>query len=787
MNTRALQTLEFNKIREMLYGYTASNMGRTEAEKLLPSSDMADVERMLSETEEASMILRATGRTPVEGFPDIRDMLRRIHATLALSARELLQTAQCLRACRNAGDVLRNSASAVLLKQLAERLPSHRMVEEKIMSCILSEDEIADNASSELARIRRQMKLANEKVREKLNQMIRSATFQKYLQEPIITVRDGRYALPVKAEYRAQVPGLIHDTSGSGATLFIEPSVAVDLGNEYKRLQGEESREIERILANLTAYVEPVAPDLMTGLEVLAKLDLVFAKAFLAGEMNAVRPSINESGKISIRKGIHPLLNRDTAVPVDIWLGEDFSTLIITGPNTGGKTVTLKTLGLLTVMTMSGMFIPAETGSKISLFEEVYADIGDEQSIEQSLSTFSSHMKNTVQILRNADGRSLVLLDELGAGTDPVEGAALAQAILEKLFNCGAKTVATTHYSEIKAFAMTHPGMQNASMEFDVDRLCPTYHLHIGIPGKSNAFEISKRLGLDPAVIERANEYLQKQDIAFESVIAGAEAARREAEEHREKARIEHEEAEKIRSAAEKEREKLIKERDKWREQAKEESRRLIRDTKKEMETVIAQLRTAGKGNAAVERAIQNARDAVRNREGDLFMGEKALDQDVGTIPSDVLPGQEVLVLSVNQDATVLKQPDAKGEVLIQAGMIKMKVPMSDLRIKETKKQGGKATSSSFKTSLHDSDRSFLELDLRGKTVDEAVVEIDRFIDDAEMAGIGQISLIHGKGTGALRTGVQAYLKNHPRVKSFRIGAYGEGDAGVTVVTLRQK
>ncbi|MBQ6425482.1 MAG: endonuclease MutS2 [Clostridia bacterium] len=787
MNTRALQTLEFNKIQQMLYEHTASNMGRTEAEKLRPSSDMEDVNRMLTETEEAVMILRSTGRTPVDGFPDIRDMLQRIHATLALSARELLQVAQCLRVCRNAGDVLRDSASAMLLKQLAERLPSHRMVEEKIQSCILSEDEIADNASSELARIRRQMKLANEKVREKLNQMIRSAAFQKYLQEPIITVRDGRYALPVKAEYRAQVPGLIHDTSGSGATLFIEPSVAVDLGNEYKRLQGEEAREIERILANLTAYVDPVAPDLITGLEVLAKLDLVFAKAYLAGEMNGVRPNVNEDGKVSILKGIHPLLNRDTAVPVDIWLGEEFSTLIITGPNTGGKTVTLKTLGLLTLMTMSGMFIPAETGSKVSLFEEVYADIGDEQSIEQSLSTFSSHMKNTVHILKNADSRSLVLLDELGAGTDPVEGAALAQAILEKLYNCGAKTVATTHYSEIKAFAMTHSGMQNASMEFDVDRLCPTYHLHIGIPGKSNAFEISRRLGLDAAVIERANEYLRKQDIAFENVIAGAEAARREAEEYREKARLTHEEAEKIRNAAEKEREKLIRERDKWRDQAKEESRRLIRDTKREMETVIAQLRTAGKGSAAVERAIQNARDAVREREGILAMGEKALDQDTGSVPSSVLPGQEVLVASVNQDATVLKEPDAKGEVLVQAGMIKLKVPMSDLRIIETQKQNRKSTSSSFKTALHDSERSFLELDLRGKTVDEAIVEIDRFIDDAEMAGIGQISLIHGKGTGALRAGVQTYLKSHPRVKTYRIGAYGEGDAGVTVVTLKQK
>ena len=785
MNARTLQTVEFDKVLNMLREYVVSQMGMEETEKLRPSHDLDKVERMLRETEEADSICRRTGKTPVDSFPDIRETLRRIHATLALTPRELLQTASCLRACRAASDVLgKEDAENSLLRQIGKRLPSYRSLEEKINTCILSEEEIADNASSELAAIRRQMRLTNEKIREKLNQMIKSSTFQKYLQEPIITVREGRFAIPVKAEHRAQVPGLIHDTSSSGATLFIEPAVAVELGNEFKRLQGEEQREIDRILANLTACVDPVADELIGGMEILAKLDIIFAKALLARDMRGVRPQMNNEGRILIRGGRHPLLDRTTVVPVDVWLGEEFSTLIITGPNTGGKTVTLKMVGLFSLMAMTGMFVPADLGTKLSVFKEVYADIGDEQSIEQSLSTFSSHMKNTVRILKGADDQSLVLLDELGAGTDPVEGAALAQAILETLSERGCKTMATTHYSEIKAFAMTRPGMQNASMEFDVRRLCPTFRLHIGLPGKSNAFEISERLGMGADVIQRAQNYLEKKDIAFEDVLSGAEEARREADRMREGAARDRVEAEKILQEIRAEQEKLQREKAKWREQAKEESRQLIRETRKEMETVIAELRASGNPGAAAERAIQKARDRVREKEAAFAEQTDRRMSGEGSLPS-VIPGQTVFVESVGQTATVLKAPDAKGEVSVQAGMVKMKVPLVDLKPVQEKEQKKKAGTGTFKTALHESGRSFLELDLRGKMVDEAVVEIDRFIDDAHLAGIGQITLIHGKGTGALRSGVHAYLKNHPGVKDFRLGAYGEGDAGVTIVTLK--
>lgn len=476
MNARVLHTLEYDKILEILKTHLASAMGEEEANALHPVSDLAAAERMLQETEEAESVYRRTGRTPIEGFPDMRDTLRRIHAALALSAGELLQIAQCLRVSRSAREVLQDGDAQGLLSVLANRLSSHRSVEEEITRCILSEDEIADNASPALARIRRQMRLTNEKMREKLNNMIKSPTYQKYLQEPIITVRNGRFALPVKAEHRAQVQGLIHDASGSGQTLFIEPAAAVELGNEFRRLQSEEQTEIGRILAGLTALVDPYADELLGSLSVLAKLDVIFAKAVMARDMRAIRPELNEDGSLRIAQGRHPLLQKETVVPVDVWLGEDFTTLIITGPNTGGKTVTLKTVGLFSLMAMSGMFVPAALGTRLSVFDEVFADIGDEQSIEQSLSTFSSHMTNTVRILDQADDHSLVLLDELGAGTDPVEGAALAQAILEALYKQGARTMATTHYSEIKAFALTHAGMQNASMEFDVDRLCPTYH-----------------------------------------------------------------------------------------------------------------------------------------------------------------------------------------------------------------------------------------------------------------------------------------------------------------------
>lgn len=781
MNARALHVLEYDKILELLRAHLSSDVGREAAASLAPAASLAEAERLLQLTEEADGVYRRTGRTPIDAFPDIRPMLARMHAAHALTAAELLDAAQCLRAARAARETLLGGEASGLLAAMAGRLSSHRAIEEEIGRCILAEDEIADSASPELMRLRRQMRLTNERMREKLNAMIKSPVYQKYLQEPIITVRNGRLALPVKAEHRAQVSGLVHDQSGSGATLFIEPAAAVELGNELRRLQAEERVEIGRILAGLTALLDPVADELYASLNVLGALDVIFAKAVLARDMRAVRPKLNAEMRIRILAGRHPLLPRDTVVPVDVWLGQEFRTLIITGPNTGGKTVTLKTVGLFTLMAMSGLFVPADARTELAVCGEVFADIGDEQSIEQSLSTFSSHMTNTVAILREAGPGCLVLLDELGAGTDPVEGAALAQAILEALYASGALTMATTHYSEIKAFALTRPGMQNASMEFDVDRLLPTYRLFIGIPGKSNAFEISERLGLAPAVIERARQFLQKRDVAFEDVLSGAEAARREAETAAAEAEADRRAAREAREQLERQRDELAAERAQLRQKAREEARRIVQQTRQEMEDVVAKLRAAGEG-AALERAVQQARDAVRAAQ------ERVQEQaqsagDGGAPPSAVKPGDAVRVLSVGREATVLKPPDARGEVLVQAGAMRMSVKLADLR--SVQKKPERPRPAAVRRTLAEPERSFLSLDLRGRMVDEATVEIDRFIDDAELAGVKEITLIHGKGTGALRAGVQAYLRTHPQVKSFRIGAYGEGDAGVTVVTLR--
>ena len=781
MNARALHVLEYDKILELLRAHLSSDVGREAAASLAPAASLAEAERLLQLTEEADGVYRRTGRTPIDAFPDIRPMLARVHAAHALTAAELLDAAQCLRAARAARETLLGGEASGLLAAMAGRLSSHRAIEEEIGRCILAEDEIADSASPELMRLRRQMRLTNERMREKLNAMIKSPVYQKYLQEPIITVRNGRLALPVKAEHRAQVSGLVHDQSGSGATLFIEPAAAVELGNELRRLQAEERVEIGRILAGLTALLDPVAAELYASLNVLGALDVIFAKAVLARDMRAVRPKLNAEMRIRILAGRHPLLPRDTVVPVDVWLGQEFRTLIITGPNTGGKTVTLKTVGLFTLMAMSGLFVPADARTELAVCGEVFADIGDEQSIEQSLSTFSSHMTNTVAILREAGPGCLVLLDELGAGTDPVEGAALAQAILEALYASGALTMATTHYSEIKAFALTRPGMQNASMEFDVDRLLPTYRLFIGIPGKSNAFEISERLGLAPAVIERARQFLQKRDVAFEDVLSGAEAARREAETAAAEAEADRRAVREAREQLERQRDELAAERAQLRQKAREEARRIVQQTRQEMEDVVAKLRAAGEG-AALERAVQKARDAVRAAQ------ERVQEQaqsagDGGAPPSAVKPGNAVRVLSVGREATVLKPPDARGEVLVQAGAMRMSVKLADLR--SVQKKPERPRPAAGRRTLAEPERSFLSLDLRGRMVDEATVEIDRFIDDAELAGVKEITLIHGKGTGALRAGVQAYLRTHPQVKSFRIGAYGEGDAGVTVVTLR--
>lgn len=785
MEKRVLKTLEYDKILAMLKERASCCVSRELVDTMEPSGDFDTVERELKLTAEAETLFYKTGRSPVDDFPDMRHCLERMHAALFLSTGELLGIASCLKAARIAKDILaKEVGEESYLYNLAGLLITHRSAEEEINRCIINEDEIFDGASPALARIRRAMRLANEKVREKLNSMIRSAAYQKYLQEPIITIRNGRFVIPVKQEYRQQVPGLIHDQSGSGATLFIEPSAVVELGNEYKKLLAEEADEIERILTELTAMLAPYADEIREDLNIMGQIDLVFAKAKLSRELNAVMPRLNRSNYVRIVRGRHPLIPADKVVPIDIWIGKDYRSLIITGPNTGGKTVTLKIVGLFALMVQSGIFVPANEGSEFPVFEHIYADIGDEQSIEQSLSTFSSHMKNIVGILDKADENSLVLLDELGAGTDPIEGAALAMSILEELNDRHCMCVSTTHYSEIKAFAMTHEGMENASMEFDIDRLCPTYRLYIGIPGKSNAFEISSRLGLPSSIIDKAKSFLKGEDVRFEDIISSAQSQHRIAEEERKMAEEARAELEKLRADAERERKKLDEDRNRLQAKAKEDAKRIVADTKREMEKLIVEIRSIKDiDRSAADRAIQAARDTLRATETAVNEKEAIKKEDNTKPPKTVRAGDTVNIVTLDQKATVLSAPDSKGEVMVQAGVMKLNVKLKDIRLIEEKKA---AAPTSGKVGLGAGKQVGLELDVRGMLVDEANIIVDRYLDDAYNAGLSEVNIIHGKGTGALRTGIQAFLKRHPLVKGYRMGSYGEGDAGVTVVTLKK-
>lgn len=785
MEKRILKTLEYDKILAMLKERASCCISRELVDTMEPSGDFDTVERELKLTAEAETLFYKTGRSPVDDFPDMRHCLERMHAALFLSTGELLGIASCLKAARIAKDILaKEVGEESYLYNLAGLLITHRSAEEEINRCIINEDEIFDGASPALARIRRAMRLANEKVREKLNSMIRSTAYQKYLQEPIITIRNGRFVIPVKQEYRQQVPGLIHDQSGSGATLFIEPSAVVELGNEYKKLLAEEADEIERILTELTAMLAPYADEIREDLNIMGQIDLVFAKAKLSRELNAVMPRLNRNNYVRIVRGRHPLIPADRVVPIDIWIGRDYRSLIITGPNTGGKTVTLKIVGLFALMVQSGIFVPANEGSEFPVFEHIYADIGDEQSIEQSLSTFSSHMKNIVGILDKADENSLVLLDELGAGTDPIEGAALAMSILEELNERHCICVSTTHYSEIKAFAMTHEGMENASMEFDIDRLCPTYRLYIGIPGKSNAFEISSRLGLPNSIIDKAKGFLKGEDVRFEDIISSAQSQHRIAEEERKMAEEARAELEKLRADAERERRKLDEDRNRLQAKAKEDAKRIVADTKREMEKLIVEIRSIKDiDRSAADRVIQAARDTLRATETAVNEKEAIKKEDNTKPPKTVRAGDTVNIVTLDQKATVLSAPDSKGEVMVQAGVMKLNVKLKDIRLIEEKKA---AAPTSGKVGLGAGKQVGLELDVRGMLVDEANIIVDRYLDDAYNAGLSEVNIIHGKGTGALRAGVQAFLKRHPLVKGYRMGSYGEGDAGVTVVTLKK-
>ena len=755
MKERTLRVLEFTKIRDRLASKAMTDMGRERCEALVPSSNMTEIRRMQAETEEATVILQYVGASPLVPFSDVRASLTLAEKGATLSPKALLEVAalmQSARAARKALDTERDNTP--ILKELAQRLSTLHNVEQDITNAIISEDEIADRASNELMDIRRHLRGANERIKEKLNQMIRSSAFQKYLQDPIVTMRNDRYCLPVKAEYRGSVPGLVHDQSSTGATLFIEPMAAVEMGNELKTWAAKEKQEIERILAALSAEIAPYADQLRETVETLAELDYIFAKGMLSREMNAVSPKLNQNGYINIIRGRHPLIDREKVVPSNLWMGKDFTSLIITGPNTGGKTVTLKTVGLLTLMAQAGLQVPADLGTELAVFEQVFADIGDEQSIEQSLSTFSGHMTTIVSIMHEVTPDDLVLFDELGAGTDPTEGAALAQAILQRLLNIRVRTLATTHYSELKAFALSTKGVENASVEFDVETLRPTYRLSIGVPGKSNAFEISRRLGLPENLIDDAKKLLSSDSVRFEDVIANAEYHRQVAEREREIARQASAETVKLRDEAEKLRKQMEDQRENTIKKAKADARRIMEQTRRESESIIADLKRMKKEQQNPDAQVNAIRRRIENNVDNLSEGllQKV---DTGLPPKEVRKGDTVEILTIGSQGTVLAPANAKGEVEVQAGILKLKVNISQLRlVKQQDKPKPQPTSVHLKTGA-------MERTVR--------MECD----------------VRGKGTGVLRSGIQQHLKHHMHVASCRLGVYGEGESGVTIVTLK--
>ena len=782
---RNLRVLEFTKIRERLAAFAVSDMGRELIASLAPSSGERDVRALQMETEEADTLIAYTGGNPMLSFADVREPLSRAAIGATLSAKALLNVAEALRAARGVRSALvTEREDTPHLKAIASNLLPNRPLEESIFDAILSEDEISDHASPELYDIRRHIRLCNERVREKLNGLIRNPAMQKYLQDAIITQRDGRYVIPVRAEARQMIPGLVHDQSASGATLFIEPAAVVEAGNDLRQWTAKEKLEIERILHELSQKIAPDADAYAANLQILARLDSIFAKVYLGRDMRAVTPKLNAEGRISIKNGRHPLIDPEKVVPMTLWLGTDFTTLVVTGPNTGGKTVTLKTVGLLTLMAQSGMQVPADSGTELAIFDEVFADIGDEQSIEQSLSTFSSHMTNIVSILREVTPGSLVLFDELGAGTDPTEGAALAMSILEALRVKSVRTLATTHYSELKAYALSTKGVENASVEFNVETLRPTYRLSIGVPGKSNAFEISRKLGLPEEIIAAAGEKLTRDQVRFEDVIANAEYHRQIAEKERALAEEAHKETQRLRDEADKMRRDIDAQRADMLKKAKDDARKVLVKAQRESEQLISELKRAkAKDGAALkEHELNEIRNKLQGSIDDMNDAMR-MKMDSNVLPPENLrPGETVELPALGTRGTIITPPDGKGEAMVQAGVMKMKIHVSQMRRCAEEPAKKKKPVSSIKLS----DRPVsMECDVRGLSLEEAIQEVDRYIDACMLQSLKNVQIIHGKGTGVLRNGIGQHLKKHPAVKEYRLGRYGEGEDGVTVVTLK--
>ena len=794
MNEKVLHTLEYNKILDQLTEYAFSADAKSRCQKLRPITDRAQIEQLQQQTSDALSRLFKYGSLSFSGVTDIRDSLKRLEIGGALSAIELLRVCSLLESAKRAKAFARsqddNDQPDDSLTSLFAGIEPLTPLYDEIRRCILSEDEIADDASSTLHSIRRSMRGMNDKIRAQMNSMINNTTTRSYLQDTVITMRDGRYCLPVKAEAKSLVPGMIHDQSSTGSTLFIEPMAVVNLNNEYKELQLREQEEIEVILAGLSNLTASYATQLLADYELLTELDFIFARAAFAQTYNGVAPLFNDDGRIHIRKGRHPLLDPKKVVPIDVRLGEDFRLLIVTGPNTGGKTVSLKTVGLLTLMGQSGLHIPASERSGLGIFDEVFADIGDEQSIEQSLSTFSSHMVNIIRILEQVNDRSLVLFDELCAGTDPTEGAALAISILSKLHLYGARIMATTHYSELKVYALSTPGVENACCEFDVATLSPTYRLLIGIPGKSNAFAISEKLGLPTDLIADAKGRISKSEGDFEDLIADLEKSRSTIEREQLEINQYKAEIESLKEKLEQKQERLDSSRDKILREANEQAYNILKEAKDVADETIRNFNKYGKAGAPVSE-MEKERTKLRGKMDKA--AQKMSEQKKASVPNHNVPkklriGDSVKVISMNLKGTVHSLPNARGDLYVQMGILRSLVNINDLILLEEDAAPGTKKfqkTSAGKIKMSKSASVSTEINLIGKTTDEAIPLLDKYLDDAYLAHLPSVRIVHGKGTGALRNAVQAHLKRLKYVKSFHLGEFGEGDAGVTIAEFK--
>ena len=794
MNPKALKTLEYNKIIDKLTEFAGSALAKEMCRNLQPSTDLYEIQALQKETSDALSRIYQKGAVSFRGVRDIRGSIKRLKIGAIIGINELLSICSLLDVCSKVKAYSRNDRDPDFedsLEAMFQALQPLTPVSSEIRRCIASEEELNDDASPALFKIRRSMRQINDKVHAQLQTMVNGSA-RTYLQDAVVTMRNGRYCIPVKAEHRGQIPGMIHDQSSTGSTLFVEPMAVIKLNNDLRELELKEEKEIEMILATLSARCGEETEALRDDLDLLTKLDFIFARAQLSRSMNGTQPDFNEEGRILIKKGRHPLLDKKKVVPIDIQLGKDFELLIITGPNTGGKTVSLKTVGLFTLMGQAGLHIPAFDHSELSVFHEVFADIGDEQSIEQSLSTFSAHMTNTVSILKEADDRSLVLFDELGAGTDPTEGAALAIAILSNLHRRGSRVMATTHYSELKVFALSTPGVENGCCEFDVETLRPTYRLLIGVPGKSNAFAISQKLGLSQDIIEEAKTHLTKQDEDFEDLLADLEQKRVTIEQERDQINSYKEEIRELKQRLESKQEKLDLSRDKILREANEQARNILQEAKDYADTTIRNFQKYGKAAGVSAKDMEKERGKLREKMS--TVDKKLSAKNAAPKKShkqltakDLRIGDSIKVLSLNLKGTVSTLPDAKGNLFVQMGILRSQVNIRDLeKLDDTVITGGNfSKTGSGKIKMSKSASVSTEINLLGKTVDEAIMELDKYLDDAYIAHLPSVRIVHGKGTGALRKGVHNYLRRQKHVKSYRLGEFGEGDAGVTIVEFK--